>query len=189
MNPLSTKLISSVSTFSSSQPVPACSAQATSRPFIDILSIHFGSPSFGPGYHAIRLDLFQLPMKWNMGNSPSNKASRSIHRHQMVLIPIFFRFSFGFGSLPLPVPYSSFESRPIAMRRILCRSVEESSLCFLLNREIGEGSASPVERDTLQSVTLRLPSVSAFFQRNEGSLLKVRWGPVFSRGFAKGPAC
>ena len=107
----------------------------------------------------------------------------------MVLIPIFFRFSFGFGSLPLPVPYSSFESRPIAMRRILCRSVEESSLCFLLNREIGEGSASPVERDTLQSVTLRLPSVSAFFQRNEGSLLKVRWGPVFSRGFAKGPAC
>lgn len=43
------KLISSVSTFSSSQPVPACSAQATSRPFISILSIHFGSPSFGPG--------------------------------------------------------------------------------------------------------------------------------------------
>ena len=31
--------------------------------------------------------------------------------------------------------------------------------------------------------------MSAFFQRNEGSLLKVRWGPVFSRGFANGPAC
>lgn len=41
--------LSNTSIFSSSQPVPACSAQATSRPFIDILSIHFWSPSFGPG--------------------------------------------------------------------------------------------------------------------------------------------
>jgi len=38
--PLSTKLISSVSIFSSSQPVPACSAQATSRPFIDWYSFN-----------------------------------------------------------------------------------------------------------------------------------------------------
>lgn len=64
--------ISSVSTFSSSQPVQcrlAPHTKATSGPFID-LTFQFILEAL-PSLRARCLDLFRLPMKWNMGNSPS----------------------------------------------------------------------------------------------------------------------
>jgi len=47
-------------------------------------------PSWIQLNHAIRLDLFQLPMKWSTGNSPSNKASRSMHRQGISCLCLFW---------------------------------------------------------------------------------------------------